>query len=71
MLLVGRRKIAKHLDLSWNTVRKLYYDEGLPLVSLGSQWALDLDMLQDWLTNKSQRQKCQNMKINKQVEVNL
>ena len=54
MLLVGRKKIERHLDLSWNTVRKLHYTEGLPLVRLGGQWAVDTRQLAEWLSRKSQ-----------------
>lgn len=53
MLLVGRKKIEQRMDLSWNTIRKLHYTEGLPLVRLGSQWALDTEMLTEWLRRKS------------------
>lgn len=53
MLLVGRKKIEQRMDLSWNTIRKLHYTEGLPLVRLGSQWALDTEMLAEWLKRKS------------------
>ncbi len=54
MLLVGRKKIERHLDLSWNTIRKLHYTDGLPLVRLGGQWAMDTRQLAEWLSRKSQ-----------------
>jgi hypothetical protein len=54
MLVVGIKQIERTLDLSWNTIRKLHYTEGLPLHRLGNQWALDIAEFREWLSKESQ-----------------
>lgn len=54
MFIVGTRNISNTINLSWNTIRKLHYEDGLPLVRLGNQWALDLKTFREWLSNRSE-----------------
>jgi phage terminase Nu1 subunit (DNA packaging protein) len=54
MIITGREQIAERMGLSWPTVKKLYQQEGLPLMRLGLKWAMDTEMLAEWLSRKSQ-----------------
>ena len=53
-IITGKEQIAQRMGLSWPTVLKLYYQDGLPLMKVGLKWALDSEQLQAWLSRKSQ-----------------
>ncbi|MDA3896064.1 MAG: hypothetical protein PF482_07955 [Desulfobacteraceae bacterium] len=54
MLITGRRKIEKQMSLTWPTIKKLYQEQGLPLIRLGLKWGLETDHLQEWLRKQSE-----------------
>lgn len=54
MILTGRKKIEGFVGLSWNTIIKLHYQDGLPLARLGYKWALDVGLFREWLFRRSQ-----------------
>ena len=62
MLITGRRKIEKQMNLTWPTIRKLYRTQGLPLIRLGLKWGLETDQLQKWLSDQAEASKWDGVK---------
>ena len=61
MLITGRRKIEKQMSLTWPTIRKLYREQGLPLIRLGLKWGLETGQLQEWLSKQAEASKWDGM----------
>ena len=53
MVITGSKQIEQYLGLSWPTIRKLHYEQGLPLVRFGLKWALSTQQLEEWMAQRS------------------
>jgi len=56
MVIIGRKNIEKHLNLSWPTIRRLYLRQGLPLVRMGGQWGLHSRQVKEWMEQQYEQQ---------------
>lgn len=58
--LIGYSKIEEELGLTESTIRKLWKDQGFPLVKMGGQVMTTTDLVCDWIAERVKGQSSAN-----------